>query len=208
MFLAVDNKGASLQDWLDVNTKDNEVPGSDVGVSTALQQHHRPQHYLEFSYPDEVSEDDDSDTYGGNLAKQLAEAAVGVREMSKQLDFLIQNVLIVTKPRDNCLINLTHELALYLMLKHREGGRGLTVSAHLSESSEGRPPGSEAFPSLPKSSVPCPILVRLTSLGHVCRKTLVNTYRYAPPVCLESYYTSDVLSRYSFRLYGFRTFTL
>ncbi|KAG2097992.1 uncharacterized protein F5147DRAFT_816264 [Suillus discolor] len=126
------DKGASLQDWLDIHTKDNEVPGSGVGVAKALQQHHRPQHHLEFSYPDEVSEDDDSDTYGGNLAKQLAEAAVGVREMSKQLGRAriksnIQNVLIVTKPRDNCLINLTHELALYLMLKHREGGQGLIV---------------------------------------------------------------------------------
>ncbi|KAG1785535.1 uncharacterized protein HD556DRAFT_1249668 [Suillus plorans] len=126
------DKGASLQDWLDVHTKDNEVPGSDVGVAKALQQRHQPQHHLEFSYPDEVSEDDDSDTYGGSLTKQLAETAVGVREMSKQLGRAriksnIQSVLIVTKARDNRLINLTRELALYLMLKHRQGGRGLIV---------------------------------------------------------------------------------
>jgi NAD+ kinase len=40
----------------------------------------------------------------------------------------IQNVLIVTKARDNRLIKLTRELALYLMLKHRRGSkRGLVV---------------------------------------------------------------------------------
>ena len=40
----------------------------------------------------------------------------------------IQNVLIVTKARDNRLIKLTRELALYLMLKQRRGSqRGLVV---------------------------------------------------------------------------------
>ena len=40
----------------------------------------------------------------------------------------IQNVLIVTKARDNRLINLTRELALYLMLKPQRGHtRGLVV---------------------------------------------------------------------------------
>lgn len=40
----------------------------------------------------------------------------------------IQNVLIVTKARDNRLIKLTRELALYLMLKNRRGSnRGLVV---------------------------------------------------------------------------------
>ncbi|KAF9047307.1 ATP-NAD kinase-like domain-containing protein [Panaeolus papilionaceus] len=63
----------------------------------------------------------------------LAETAVGVREMSKQLGRArvqsnIQNVLIITKARDNRLIKLTRELALYLMLKHRRGSqRGLVV---------------------------------------------------------------------------------
>jgi hypothetical protein len=33
----------------------------------------------------------------------------------------IQSVLIVTKARDNRLIKLTRELALYLTLKHRQG---------------------------------------------------------------------------------------
>lgn len=41
----------------------------------------------------------------------------------------IQNVLIITKARDNRLIKLTRELALYLMQKSRPaaGGRGLVV---------------------------------------------------------------------------------
>jgi NAD+ kinase len=80
------DKGASLQDWL---AKDNEVLGSEVGVAKALQPHHRPQHHVELPCPDgsshALSENDDSDTYGGNLTKQLAETAAGVREMSKQL---------------------------------------------------------------------------------------------------------------------------
>jgi NAD+ kinase len=78
--------------------------------------------------------DDDDDT--GSLTRQLAETAQGVREMSKQLGessphislsrlisgrtrvrSKIQTVLIVTKARDNRLIKLTRELALYLMQK-------------------------------------------------------------------------------------------
>ncbi|ORY33416.1 hypothetical protein BCR39DRAFT_519922 [Naematelia encephala] len=64
-------------------------------------------------------EDDDE---GGSLTKQLAETAQGVREMSKELGrnkvrSRIQHVLIVTKARDNRLIKLTRELALYLMQK-------------------------------------------------------------------------------------------
>jgi NAD+ kinase len=40
----------------------------------------------------------------------------------------IQNVLIITKARDNRLIQLTRDLALYLMLKPRHGqDRGLVV---------------------------------------------------------------------------------
>jgi len=43
----------------------------------------------------------------------------------------IQNILIVTKARDNRLIKLTRELALYLMLKQRYGSqRGLVVYVH------------------------------------------------------------------------------
>jgi hypothetical protein len=39
----------------------------------------------------------------------------------------IQNVLIVTKARDNRLIALTRDLALYIMKKRRQNGRGLVV---------------------------------------------------------------------------------
>ncbi|KAL0580325.1 hypothetical protein V5O48_001662 [Marasmius crinis-equi] len=79
-----------------------------------------------------TSYEEDSD-YGSNLTRQLAETAVGVREMSKQLGRArihsnIQNILIITKARDNRLIKLTRELALYLMLKPRPGQkRGLVV---------------------------------------------------------------------------------
>lgn len=43
----------------------------------------------------------------------------------------IQNVLIITKARDNRLIKLTRELALYLMLRKRDNGRGLVVYVSL-----------------------------------------------------------------------------
>ncbi|KAI0072716.1 ATP-NAD kinase [Panus rudis PR-1116 ss-1] len=79
-------------------------------------------------YSMEIGEEDSA----GSLTKQLAETAVGVREMSKQLGMtrvhsIIQSVLIVTKARDNRLIKLTRELALYLMLKKTNGGRGMIV---------------------------------------------------------------------------------
>ncbi|CAD6884068.1 unnamed protein product [Tilletia controversa] len=70
-----------------------------------------------------------------NLTHQLAETAVGVREVSKQLgrarvqlDSSVRSVLIITKARDNHLIRLTRELALWLMLNKRPGKqRGLVV---------------------------------------------------------------------------------
>ncbi|RSH91886.1 hypothetical protein EHS25_009256 [Saitozyma podzolica] len=76
---------------------------------------------------------------GGSLTKQLAETAQGVREMSKELGRTrvrsrIQHVLVVTKARDNRLIQLTRELALYLMQKRpvsspdgRNSDRGMVV---------------------------------------------------------------------------------
>ncbi|EJD52629.1 ATP-NAD kinase [Auricularia subglabra TFB-10046 SS5] len=83
--------------------------------------------------PDDTYDyDDDEDDSASNLTRQLAETAVSVREMSKQLGRArvrsnIQNVLIITKARDNRLIKLTRELALYLMLRKRDSGRGLVV---------------------------------------------------------------------------------
>ncbi|EIN11943.1 ATP-NAD kinase [Punctularia strigosozonata HHB-11173 SS5] len=87
------------------------------------------------SYPSSSPEQEDysEDEYGDSLTKQLAATAVGVREMSKELGRArihskFQNVLIVTKAKDNRLIKLTRELALYLMLKKRQGqDRGLVV---------------------------------------------------------------------------------
>ncbi|KAJ7209550.1 NAD+ kinase [Mycena pura] len=75
----------------------------------------------------------DEEDFSSSLTKQLAETAVGVREMSKQLGRArvrsnIQTILIITKARDNRLIKLTRELALYLMLRPRQGqNRGLVV---------------------------------------------------------------------------------
>jgi NAD+ kinase len=137
------DKGASLQDWL--HAKESEVLGTDVGVARSLQAVSPP---VEFPCRDGathvLSEDDDPNS----LTRQLAETAVGVREMSKQLGnpfcarscarcssrtgrarirANIQSVLIVTKARDNRLIKLTRELALYLMLKPRHSHRGLIV---------------------------------------------------------------------------------
>ncbi|GJE97405.1 ATP-NAD kinase [Phanerochaete sordida] len=79
-----------------------------------------------------LQHEEDEDETAGSLTKQLAETAVGVREMSKQLGRTrvhsnIQSVLIVTKARDNRLIKLTRELTLYLMLKPGKSGRGMIV---------------------------------------------------------------------------------
>lgn len=79
------------------------------------------------------SEDYEEELDGRSLTRQLAETAVSVREMSRELGRArvksnIQSVLIVTKARDNQLIKLTREIALYLMKTPRYGrNRGLVV---------------------------------------------------------------------------------
>ncbi|KAH9485278.1 ATP-NADH kinase YEF1 [Psilocybe cubensis] len=114
------DKGAHLTDWL--KNKQNFVDSSDVGVARNLQHLGSPGQSSTFSPQASAfssTHDSDEDEFVGSLTKRLAETAVGVREMSKQL---------VTKARDNRLIKLTRELALYLMLKHRRGSqRGLVV---------------------------------------------------------------------------------
>lgn len=98
---------------------------------------------------------DESDSTSGDedqnnsLTRQLTETATSVREMSKQLGAFpllplqvlngcgtgraqvkshVQSILIVTKARDNNLIKLTRELALWLMQTPRNGrDRGITV---------------------------------------------------------------------------------
>ncbi|BGP08328.1 hypothetical protein JCM10049v2_004175 [Rhodotorula toruloides] len=81
----------------------------------------------------ESGSEEDSDDEKNNWTRQLAETAVSVREMSKQLGRArvvshIQSVMIVTKARDNQLTRLTRELALWLMQTPRNGkDRGLIV---------------------------------------------------------------------------------
>lgn len=139
------DKGASFSEWL--NTSDG-FPR--ISIAPALQPnsvHKAPaRRYRKLDngqvilipYEDEELEhvfdasDYEDDEGNGSLTKKLAETAVGVREMSKQLGRAriksnIQNVLIVTKARDNRLIALTRALALYLMKKPRLNGRGLAV---------------------------------------------------------------------------------
>lgn len=77
------------------------------------------------SPPDDYDDDDEYDEDpSASLTHQLAATAQGVREVSKELGRTtvhsrIQHVLIVTKARDNGLIRLTRELALYLMLRQQ-----------------------------------------------------------------------------------------
>ncbi|KAF8891694.1 hypothetical protein BD779DRAFT_1670671 [Infundibulicybe gibba] len=137
------DRGA-LTDWLR-NKNYGLMDSGDVGVARSLQQTngiHR--HYQSgdssnglspTSGPERLdnNDEDEDEEFKGSLTKQLAETAATVREMSKQLGRArvrsnIQTVLIVTKARDNRLIKLTRELAIYLMLKPRkEGKRGLIV---------------------------------------------------------------------------------
>lgn len=76
---------------------------------------------------------EEQETRVRSLTRQLAETAVGVREMSKQLGrarvkSTIQSVMIITKARDNHLIKLTRELAIWLMTTPRNGrDSGLVV---------------------------------------------------------------------------------
>ncbi|KAK1229172.1 hypothetical protein PQX77_007744 [Marasmius sp. AFHP31] len=123
----------NLSDWL--RNKQNGILGPEP-FDGGLHNHNNNSGYSSQSSPSSMSVgtsyDDDSD-FGSNLTRQLAETAVGVREMSKQLGRArilsnIQNILIITKARDNRLIKLTRELALYLMLKPRPNQkRGLVV---------------------------------------------------------------------------------
>lgn len=142
------DKGADLTK---ITQQQAHLHPADLGVAKSLQMaksngtgtlnarlDHATQQIRNFS-PDSVAsfasgyDDDDDDEFGSSLTTRLAETAVGVREMSKQLGRAriqsnIQNVLIVTKAKDNRLIKLTRELALYLMLKRTTGQpRGLVV---------------------------------------------------------------------------------
>ncbi|KAL1942765.1 hypothetical protein VTO73DRAFT_5005 [Trametes versicolor] len=131
-FLHSKLQGPSLMDWLGsfVSPDQNETRGrSENG--------HIHQDGTASDYSDPHSpygDDDDERQYAPSITKQLAATAVGVREVSKKLGRTrvhshIQSILIVTKARDNRLIKLTRELALYLMKKKRQGSseRGIIV---------------------------------------------------------------------------------
>ncbi|KAI1791265.1 ATP-NAD kinase [Ganoderma leucocontextum] len=116
-----------------------------LGSTSPKHNHHelRSREEKQPTYPDGTVSDPYSDTspyeddeedraYARSFTKELAETAIGVREMSKKLGRRrvrshIQSVLIVTKARDNRLIKLTRELAVYLMKKKRDKDRGMIV---------------------------------------------------------------------------------
>lgn len=93
------DKGASLTDWLRKKHHQEVDGGLGLGVAKALQNgnHHPdtnsnghvfgmvPSPSTTASTTDSTSNDEDEDEFGASLTKQLAETAVGVREMSKQL---------------------------------------------------------------------------------------------------------------------------
>ncbi|KAF8170211.1 ATP-NAD kinase-like domain-containing protein [Mycena galopus ATCC 62051] len=122
------DKGVSLTDWL--RTRQNNLDDSSGSSLSSAAYSLSSSSSGTGSIIDSPDEDED---FSSSLTKQLAETAVGVREMSKQLGRArvrsnIQNVLIITKARDNRLIHLTRDLALYLMFKPRHGqDRGLVV---------------------------------------------------------------------------------
>ncbi|TIB74757.1 hypothetical protein E3Q24_00461 [Wallemia mellicola] len=83
---------------------------------------------------DEADDDEETAHSRQNLTRHLAETAVGVREMSKQLGRArvkskIKSVMIITKARDHQVIRHTRKLALYLMNTPRGDlkGQGMVV---------------------------------------------------------------------------------
>lgn len=76
------DKGTLLADWL--RNKHHVVDNSDVGVAKSLQLL-TPNRTAQMSTFGSGYESNDEDEFSGSLTKQLADTAVGVREMSKQL---------------------------------------------------------------------------------------------------------------------------
>lgn len=80
------DKGASLSEWL--RNKQHALIGiGDVGVAKSLQTTNGNAYTAQVSPPTTASieSDEDEDGFTSSLTKQLAETAIGVREMSKQL---------------------------------------------------------------------------------------------------------------------------
>ncbi|KAG5636363.1 hypothetical protein H0H81_008311 [Sphagnurus paluster] len=89
------DKGASLTEWLR-NKQYALIGNTDVGVAKSLQ---TPNGYTTNgltspSTTASVDSGEDDDGFRESLTRQLAETAVGVREMSKQLDMLTINYVI------------------------------------------------------------------------------------------------------------------
>ncbi|TKY90777.1 hypothetical protein EX895_000775 [Sporisorium graminicola] len=111
-----------------IRTSSDDDDGDDDDDPDADNVAHQPLSDQSSSYGSSYSystDEEDSDKVR-SLTRQLAETAVGVREMSKQLGrarvkSTIQSVMIITKARDNHLIKLTRELALWLMTTPRNG---------------------------------------------------------------------------------------
>lgn len=76
------DNGTLLSDWL--RNKHHVVESSDVGVAKSLQRLSPAQSDVKSSY-----DSSDENEFFGSLTKQLADTAVGVREMSKQLGAIL-----------------------------------------------------------------------------------------------------------------------
>lgn len=103
------DKGASLADWLRI--RQQQQNGSNLGVLHASHQNKDEYHSLQHpskqifgvQYPENNTSkvvlevvDDEGDDYAGSFTRQLAETAVGVREMSKQLGMSLSLWTFVT----------------------------------------------------------------------------------------------------------------
>ncbi|KAG9055460.1 hypothetical protein FS842_002128 [Serendipita sp. 407] len=117
-------KGASLADWL----KRTHLNGP-VNLAKSLGSPISSVASHQSSSPQPMDEEEEDEAFSRSLTRQLAETAVGVREMSKALGRArvhsdLQSVLIITKARDNRLVKLTREVALHLMQKKRSSSNG------------------------------------------------------------------------------------
>ena len=93
------DKGTLLADWL--RNKHHVVDSSEVGVAKSLQRLTSPNRTAQISaFGSTYNSNDEDEFLGSSLTKQLADTAVGVREMSKQLGAslrfkMILNILII-----------------------------------------------------------------------------------------------------------------
>ncbi|KAF8332048.1 uncharacterized protein EI90DRAFT_3123125 [Cantharellus anzutake] len=145
--------------------------------------------------------DSSSDDEGNSFTKRLAETAVGVRELSKQLGRArvrtnIQSVLIVTKARDNRLIKLTSELAIYLMKKRTcNNTRGLIVYVDKQLKRSKRFDAAGMRDQYPEFFVPLP---RRRTASSTSLPSMTNESLVSGPTAEEGqlrYWTSEMCSK-------------